>query len=217
MLSAASVLSLGYAWTTAADAVEPRCKDYEKINRIVRFVKQRVQSKLVYLKSSVEIIDDNFSTSDVRLWLQQHDKSPLHIPVHADGRIELPVVSPDDAEDSKICVNLPKGSSRFAVTIDIRPPPEKRIRYRELFVLLDDFNAFTSEMGGVLSWFVADKDVLELTFDSAATVEILSQRRPAKFKTSADYKIAIERQDEWQVENPFLILSARPLSMKALD
>ena len=203
--------------TTAQAEGTMRCIDYSDVNEVLYLVKTRARCKYVYIQSKAVIKDERLTAADVRMWLERNGQKVGEIEVKSDLAIALPVVTPDVAKKTKLCVNQPKKVLSVAVNFGVHPPADKEVAYNELFVLLEDVNDFTDEMAGLASWFISDKDVLEFKFIGPATIEILSKTRPQTFRTSVDFKIEIERHKAWKKENPTLRFSVLPVEMNPKD
>ena len=217
LTGSACILLTSVLSVTAQAKSKERCIDYDKINNVLYAVDHRARSKYVYSKATLKIKDERIKVADVKMWLVRGTKKIRDIEVRPDRSIDLPTVDPKMADEIQVCMNQAKGAVSVRVDLGVDPPSRQRVSYRELFVLLDDANDFISEMAGFVSWFIADRDVLEFKFDREATIQILSKARPRTFKTSSDLKIAIEHRSAWMEENPDVLFSALPIEMSAED
>ena len=203
--------------TSSSFAEEKRCIDYEQPHKVVSFAKTRIRSKFVRLRIRAELHSPRVALADIRVWLERDGKVTAKVPIEADRSVGLPFIGEETAEDTEVCINQPKDVASIAIDIRVVPPGTKVVRYRELFDLLDDYNNFTEEMAGIVSWFIRDKDVIAFKFAQPATIEILSIKRPRKFSTSDELVVEIERHDDWKDDNPEVRFSALPVALETLD
>ena len=198
-------------------AAEKRCVDYEQPHKIVLFAKQSIRSQYAHLKTVAEVRKPGLTVAELRMWLERGGKVTAEIPIKPDGVVELPIIGEEAAGDTDICINQPKDAAGLSIELEARPPTKKVVPYRELFALLDDVNDFSDEMAGVFSLFVRDKDVIVFKFQTPATIEVVSRRRPRTFSTSDELTIEIERHADWQAENPKIRFSAFPTEILPQD
>ena len=208
---AVAVVALG---ASESRTTEKLCTDYEEAHKIVAFAKRRVRCKFARLRPTLKMKDTKVSLTNLRMWLERDGRLVGDVEVLADGIADFPVIDMKLAAKTKLCASH---EVLLDFNVEARPPPTNEVPYRELFVFLDDVNAFTEEMAGIMSWFIRDKGVIAFKFDRPATIEVLSQKRRRKYATAGDLVIKIERHDTSQDENPPLRFSARPVDMKPLD
>ena len=211
-----TAMFIAFLSASEARAEYERCFDYEDTNKMVSYA-QGLRSQYVRLKATVTIENPRLTMAEVKLRMKRDKKTVMTLPIAADGSVKLPPIDKALAERTQLCFNQKKGAAGLMVKADIRPPTKKHVRYRDLFVLLDDFNGFINEMAGFMSWFISDMDALAFTFKEPATIEVLSQQRPKTFATSSKFVIEIEHDDVWQKENPLLKFSAPATEMEPRD
>ena len=130
--------------------------EYEKINRLLSTVSQS-KSPLIQSEIKLEILSDEISYDDVKVSIVSNNKHSKQIPVDViSGTIELPVFEDDLAKQIALKLNQDKDALVVNLNASIKSPSSTTIPYKDLFIVIEDFNQFTRKMAGAMS-FVAPK------------------------------------------------------------
>lgn len=211
------ILLLAVATISHAEDSNHRAIDYQDINDLVHFVNNEAQSKLVSLSSKVSVEQDGLAISDVKMWMTGKDSKSIAINIAEDGSVILPELTQDDAKESLLHINQPKGAVSISLSVSINPPDSLQISYQDLFVVLEDTNNFMSKMMGAASLFMPDMDTLKLVFEQPATIEIASKRKTYRYQTDEDNSISLDKNSRLMSENPTVVFSRLAVSVTPED
>ena len=133
-----------------ASASEGREIEYEKINRLLSTVSQS-KSPLIQSEIKLEILSNEISYDDVKVSIVNNKQTLQEIPVDViSGTIELPVFEDDLAEQLALKLNQDKESLVVNLNASIKSPSSTTIPYRDLFIVIEDFNQFIRKMAGAM-------------------------------------------------------------------
>ena len=198
----------------AALASEGREIEYEKINRLLSTVSQS-KSPLIQSEIKLEILSDEISYDDVKVSIVNNKQTLQEIPVDLiSGTIELPVFEDDLAEQLALKLNQDKESLVVNLNASIKPPSSTTIPYKDLFVVIEDFNQFVRKMAGAMSFFAPKTSSLKFQFDQLAIIEIPAKNKNHQFETNSDRAIEIKMSSSLMQENPTVIFSVIPTSIE---
>ena len=195
-------------------ASEGREIEYEKINRLLSTVSQS-KSPLIQSEIKLEILSDEISYDDVKVSIVNNKQTLQEIPVDLiSGTIELPVFEDDLAEQLALKLNQDKESLVVNLNASIKSPPSTTIPYKDLFVVIEDFNQFIRKMAGAMSFLAPKTSSLKFQFDQPATIEIPANNKNHQFETNSDRAIKIKMSSSLMQENPTVIFSVIPTSIE---
>ena len=198
----------------AALASEGREIEYEKINRLLRTVSQS-KSPLIQSEIKLEILSDEISYDDVKVSIENNKQTLQEIPVDLiSGTIELPVFEDDLAEQLALKLNQDKDSLVVNLNATIKPPSSTTIPYKDLFIVIEDFNQFIRKMAGAMSFLAPKTSSLKFQFDQPATIEIPANNKNHQFETNLDRAIEVKMSSSLMEENPTVIFSVIPTSIE---
>ena len=198
----------------AALASEGREIEYEKINRLLSTVSQS-KSPLIQSEIKLEILSDEISYDDVKVSIENNKQTLQEIPVDLiSGTIELPVFEDDLAEQLALKLNQDKDSLVVNLNATIKPPSSTTIPYKDLFIVIEDFNQFIRKMAGAMSFLAPKTSSLKFQFDQPATIEIPANNKNHQFETNSDRAIEVKMSSSLMEENPIVIFSVIPTSIE---
>ena len=198
----------------AALASEGREIEYEKINRLLSTVSQS-KSPLIQSEIKLEILSDEISYDDVKVSIENNKQTLQEIPVDLiSGTIELPVFEDDLAEQLALKLNQDKDSLVVNLNATIKPPSSTTIPYKDLFIVIEDFNQFVRKMAGAMSFLAPKTSSLKFQFDQPATIEIPANNKNHQFETNSDRAIEVKMSSSLMKENPTVIFSVIPTSIE---
>ena len=198
----------------AALASEGREIEYEKINRLLSTVSQS-KSPLIQSEIKLEILSDEISYDDVKVSIENNKQTLQEIPVDLiSGTIELPVFEDDLAEQLALKLNQDKDSLVVYLNATIKPPSSTTIPYKDLFIVIEDFNQFIRKMAGAMSFLAPKTSSLKFQFDQPATIEIPANNKNHQFETNLDRAIEVKMSSSLMEENPTVIFSVIPTSIE---
>lgn len=198
----------------AALASEGREIEYEKINRLLSIVSQS-KSPLIQSEIKLEILSDEISYDDVKVSIENNKQTLQEIPVDLiSGTIELPVFEDDLAEQLALKLNQDKDSLVVNLNATIKPPSSTTIPYKDLFIVIEDFNQFIRKMAGAMSFLAPKTSSLKFQFDQPATIEIPANNKNHQFETNSDRAIEVKMSSSLMKENPTVIFSVIPTSIE---
>ena len=195
-------------------ASEGREIEYEKINRLLSTVSQS-KSPLIQSEIKLEILSDEISYDDVKVSIVNNKQTLQEIPVDLiSGTIELPVFEDDLAEQLALKLNQDKESLVVNLNASIKPPSSTTIPYKDLFVVIEDFNQFVRKMAGAMSFLAPKTSSLKFQFDQPAIIEIPANNKNHQFETNSDRAIEVKMSSSLMEENPTVIFSVIPTSIE---
>ena len=195
-------------------ASEGREIEYEKINRLLSTVSQS-KSPLIQSEIKLEILSDEISYDDVKVSIVNNKQTLQEIPVDLiSGTIELPVFEDDLAEQLALKLNQDKESLVVNLNASIKPPSSTTIPYKDLFVVIEDFNQFVRKMAGAMSFLAPKTSSLKFQFDQPAIIEIPANNKNHQFEMNSDRAIEIKMSSSLMEENPTVIFSVIPTSIE---
>ncbi|TMN45649.1 DUF2987 domain-containing protein [Pseudoalteromonas sp. S2755] len=195
-----------------------RSVEYGEINQILDLIANKAQSQYILSKFTVEVKQPDIALEDVKLWLEQDGKIIANGIIDKDGNIDLPILQQFRADKVNLVINQEKDAVAIMVNTDIAPLTKQRVMYRDLFILLEDMDAFVELMAGSLSWFAPSFDELEFTFTEPASIQFVDAKgKTQKFVTDNEFKIQIPNKKKWMKQNPPLQFSALPTQFAPID
>ncbi len=176
----------------AALASEGRDIEYEKINRLLSTVSES-KSPLIQSEIKLEILSDEISYDDVKVSIVNGDQMLQQIPVDViTGTIELPVFEDDTAKQLALKLNQDKDALVVNLNASIKPPSSATMPYKDLFIVIEDFNRFIKKMAGAMPSFVPKTKALKFQFDQPATIEISAKKTNYRYETNSDRAIEVK-------------------------
>ena len=198
----------------AALASEGREIEYEKINRLLSTVSQS-KSPLIQSEIKLEILSDEISYDDVKVSIVNGNQMLKQIPVDViTGTIELPVFEDDTAKQIALKLNQDKDALVVNLNAGIKPPSSTMMPYKDLFIVIEDFNQFVKKMAGAMSFFAPKTSALRFQFDQPATIEIPANTKTHRYDTDTDQAIEIKMSSRLMKENPTVVFSTIPASIE---
>ena len=198
----------------ATVASEGREIEYEKINRFLSTVSQS-KSPLIQSEIKLEILSDEISYDDVKVSIMNGDQMLQRIPVDLiTGTIELPVFEEDTAKQLALKLNQDKDALVVNLNAGIKPPSSTMMPYKDLFIVIEDFNQFVKKMAGAMSFFAPKTSALKFQFDQPATIEIPANTKAYRYDTDSDQAIEIKTSSRLMKENPTVVFSVTPVSIE---
>ena len=185
-------------------------RDYDELNRLLYTLKHQTRSGYIDTEFTLVRHDDNIQQKDVRLWLTRGNQTIAEAEIDSEGNISLPVLSPAQAKGVTLHFNQPKRAVGIRLSAGMKQLETRRVNYRDLFVVLDDINDFSGEVGGLAAWLLPDMDALGFDFDSPASIDILSAGGTLQFKSNNKHRIVIDYNEQLMKENPTMVFSQRP-------
>ena len=198
----------------AALASEGREIGYEKINRLLSTVSQS-KSPLIQSEIKLEILSNEISYDDVKVSIVNGDQMLQRIPVDViTGTIELPVFEEDTAKQLALKLNQDKDALVVNLNAGIKPPSSTMMPYKDLFIVIEDFNQFVKKMAGAMAFFTPKTSALKFQFDQPATIEIPTNTKTHRYDTDSDQTIEIKMSSSLMTENPTVVFSIIPESIE---
>ena len=190
--------------------------EYEKINRLLSTASQS-KSPLIQSEIKLEILSDEISYDDVKVSIVNGDQMLKQIPVDViTGTIELPVFVDDTAKQIALKLNQDKDALVVNLNAGIKPPSSTMMPYKDLFIVIEDFNQFVKKMAGAMSFFAPKTNALKFQFDQPATIEIPANTKTHRYDTDSDQAIEIKMSSSLMTENPTVVFSIIPASIEPI-
>ena len=170
------LLTLVYLFSSFAFSVEGenpnhRKVEYNEISSLLDFATNNARSPFIKYIAKISIKDEQKKMSDLNLWISKDEKIIQQVSIAEDGILDLPVYNQKQAENTWLNINQPKDTVSISMSFEFNIGDRTEVSYYDLFILLDDFNKFMSEMAGMASWFMSDMDAMKFIFDTPATIE----------------------------------------------
>jgi len=197
-------------------ASEGREIEYEKINRLLSTVSQS-KSPLIQSEIKLEILSEEISYDDVNVSIVNGNQMLQQIPVDViTGTIELPVFEEDIAKQLALRLNQDKDALLVNLSAGIKPPSSTTMPYKDLFIVIEDFNQFIKKMAGAMSFFAPKTNALKFQFDQRATIEILANTKTYRYDTDSDQTIEVTLSSRLMKDNPAVVFSVIPASIEPI-
>ena len=165
----------------------------------------------------MEILSDEISYDDVKVSIVNGDQMLKQIPVDViTGTIELPVFEDNTAKQLALKLNQDKDALVVNLNAGIKPPSSTMMPYKDLFIVIEDFNQFVKKMAGAMSFFAPKTSALKFQFDQPATIEIPANTKTHRYDTDSDQAIEIKMSSSLMTENPTVVFSIIPASIEPI-
>ncbi|RRS07739.1 MULTISPECIES: DUF2987 domain-containing protein [unclassified Pseudoalteromonas] len=214
------LLMLGTAASLLCNSVfaAERSVEYGEINKILDLIANKAQSQYILSKFTVEVKQPELKLEEVKLWLEHDGKVIANGIIDKDGNIDLPILPQPRADEVNLVINQEKDAVAIMVNTDIAPLTRQQVKYRDLFILLEDMDAFVELMAGSLSWLAPNFDELEFTFSEPASIQFVDAKgKTQQFMTDDEFKIQIPNKKKWMQQNPSLQFSVLPKQFAPID
>ena len=197
------------AYSEEADNPNQRKVEYNEIASVLDFATNNARSPFIKYVAKVLIKDPTKKISDLRLWISRDGKILQEVAIAEDGSLALPVYNQQQAKDVWLNINQPKDTVSISMSFEFNIGDRTEVPYYDLFILLDDFNDFMSEMAGMASWLMSDMDAMKFVFAEPATIEIKTKNK--------ENEIVIDVRRKLFKENPLVKFSISPSGMVPED
>lgn len=187
-----------------------RTIDYEDINHMLHTLKTKARSPFIRLEKKVEINNDTLTLSDVTFTMLHADDTTEIMQIDEEGNIALPILEAEQADKTQIHISHKDEDVGFFIRIDVNTIDTKTINYKDLFVLLDDFNQIAPELSPLPGWMIPDMEMMGFDFSDKAQITIHAQDGKKVFETDNKNRIEIEYSKQWMQENPMVEFSVIP-------
>ena len=169
---------------------------------------------MIQSEIKLEILSDEISYDDVKVSIVNGNQMLKQIPVDViTGTIELPVFEDDTAKQIALKLNQDKDALVVNLNAGIKPPSSTMMPYKDLFIVIEDFNQFVKKMAGAMSFFAPKTSALKFQFDQPATIEIPGIKKH-RYDTDSDQAIEIKMSSRLMKENPTVVFSVIPVSIE---
>lgn len=190
---------------------------YSRIAGDIEFWNDRKESPFVRLNDFLVSIktDDSYELTLVNQNGQRRVIKSLSDV--ASGTVQLPKMSLEEAKNWTLFVNKPEWQVRIIPNIKIVLPSNK-VRYRDFFVVLKDYDRRRDEVDTVPSWLRQDFYRFLISFQKPSTVEYLNEKgEQIKYDTENGRSLLLKLNEEYYKENGWLVFSAIPESIIPLN
>ena len=191
--------------------------EYNEISKLIDFATNKARSPFIKYVAKIVIKDESKQISDLKLWISHGDEVVHKVSIAEDGVLDLPVYNQEQAENTWLNINQPKDTVSISMSFEFNIGNRIEVSYYDLFILLDDFNDFMSEMAGMASWLMSDMDAMKFVFDKPATIEFNTKKKHYRYKTNKDNEIVIDVRRKLFKENPLVKFSISPKGMTPED
>ena len=209
-LPAAAIILLLASSQVLANTASLQQRDYDELNNLLYILKHETRSDYVDTEFKLVQYNDDVQQKDVRLWLTRDRQTIAEATIDNEGNISLPVLPPAQAKEVTLHFNQPKHAVGIRLSAGMKQLETIRVNYRELFVVLDDINDFSGEIGGLAAWLIPDMDALGFDFDKPANIEIRSAEGTLYFESNNKHRIVIDYNKKLMKENPTMVFSQLP-------
>ena len=202
---------------TQSAASEGREIEYEKINTLLSTVSQS-KSPLIESQVKLEILSKEISYDEIKVWIVEDNQILNEIPVDlTNGTIKLPVFKEARAKQLALRLNQDKDSLVLNLNASIKSPSSTVMSYRDLFLIIEDFNNVTKKLAGAMYLFAPKMSSLKFRFDQPATIEIPVNKKNYRYETDTDLVIEAKISSRLMKENPTVTFSVIPASIEPID
>ena len=201
---------------TQSLASEGREIEYEKINTLLSTVSQS-KSPLIESQTKLEILSKEISYDEIKVWIVEDNQILNEIPVDlTNGTIKLPVFKEARAKQLALRLNQDKDSLVLNLNASIKSPSSTVMSYRDLFLIIEDFNNVIKKLAGAMYLFAPKMNSLKFRFDQPATIEIPAKKN-YRYETDTDLVIEAKISSRLMKENPTVTFSVIPTSIEPID
>ena len=202
---------------TQSAASEGREIEYEKINTLLSTVSQS-KSPLIESQIKLEILSKEISYDEIKVWIVEDNQILNEILVDlTNGTIKLPVFKEARAKQLALRLNQDKDSLVLNLNASIKSPSSTVMSYRDLFLIIEDFNNVTKKLAGAMYLFAPKMRSLKFRFDQPATIEIPANKKNYRYETDTDLVIEAKISSRLMKENPTVTFSVIPASIEPID
>ncbi|ALO43918.1 hypothetical protein [Pseudoalteromonas phenolica] len=197
---------------------EGRSIEYGEMNQVRDIATNQTKSKYFKTAFKLKINNPDIKFSDVKIWLEREGQVIANAVIDIEGNISLPILPQDEAEKTMLHTNKNKDDVGISLYTDVIPLDSALLKYSDVFVLLDDINAFTEQMAGGFSMFIPSMDEIKFTFDAPATITVKDSKGKTKtYKTDDDFVIEIPKKKRWMQSDTWLQFSALPTRYEPIN
>ena len=178
------------------------------------------QTKSKYFKTAFKLTVNNpdIKFSDVKIWLEREGQVIANAVINKEGNISLSILPQDEVEKTMLHTNKNKDDVGISLYTDVIPLDSALLKYSDVFVLLDDINAFSEQMAGGFSMFIPSMDEIKFTFDAPATITVKDSKGKTKtYKTDDEFVIEIPKKKRWMLSDTWLQFSALPTRYEPIN
>jgi len=191
--------------------------EYNEISSLLDFATNNARSPFIKYVAKIVIKDEEKEISDLNLWISKDEKVIQQVTISEDGVLDLPVYNQQQSKNTWLNINQPKDTVSISMSFEFNIGDRTEVSYYDLFILLDDFNDFMSEMAGMASWLMSDMDAMKFIFDKPATIEFKTKKKHYRYNTNKDNEIVIDVRRKLFKENPLVKFSISPVGMVPED
>ncbi len=197
---------------------EGRSIEYGEMNQVRDIATNQAKSKYFKTAFKLTINNPDIKFSDVKVWLEREGQLIANAVIDKEGNISLPILPQDEAEKTMLHTNKSKDDVGISLYTDVIPLDSALLKYSDVFVLLDDINAFTEQMAGGFSMFIPSMDEIKFTFDAPATITVKDSKGKTKtYKTDDEFVIEIPKKKRWMQSDTWLQFSALPTRYEPIN
>lgn len=197
---------------------EGRSIEYGEMNQVRDIATNQAKSKYFKTAFKLKINNPDINFSDVKIWLERDGQVIANAVIDKEGNISLPILPQDEAEKTMLHTNKNKDDVGISLYTDVIPLDSALLKYSDVFVLLDDINAFTEQMAGGFSMFIPSMDEIKFTFDAPATITVKGSNGKTKtYKTDDEFVIEIPKKKRWMQSDTWLQFSALPTRYEPIN
>lgn len=197
---------------------EGRSIEYGEMNQVRDIATNQAKSKYFKTAFKLKINNPDIKFSDVKIWLEREGQVIANAAIDKEGNISLPILPQDEAEKTMLHTNKNKDDVGISLYTDVIPLDSALLKYSDVFVLLDDINAFTEQMAGGFSMFIPSMDEIKFTFDAPATITVKDSNGKTKtYKTDDEFVIEIPKKKRWMQSDTWLQFSALPTRYEPIN
>lgn len=190
---------------------EGRSIEYGEMNQVRDIATNQTKSKYFKTAFKLTVNNSDIKFSDVKVWLEREGQVIANAVIDKEGNISLPILPQEEAEKTMLHTNKSKDDVGISLYTDVIPLDSALLKYSDVFVLLDDINAFTEQMAGGFSMFIPSMDEIKFTFDAPATITVKDSKGKTKtYKTDDEFVIEIPKKKRWMQSDTWLQFSALP-------
>jgi len=197
---------------------EGRSIEYGEMNQVRDIATNQTKSKYFKTAFKLTVNNSDIKFSDVKVWLEREGQVIANAVIDKEGNISLPILPQDEAEKTMLHTNKSKDDVGISLYTDVIPLDSALLKYSDVFVLLDDINAFTEQMAGGFSMFIPSMDEIKFTFDAPATITVKDSKGKTKtYKTDDEFVIEIPKKKRWMQSDTWLQFSALPTRYEPIN
>lgn len=212
-----TLFSLLLSCTTTQEHKDITRIPYSMIAKDLEFWNERKESQFVSLDNFIVRVKTEES---FELYLTNQNGEKRELVTSKDGPIDsvqLPKMAVEDAQNWTLIIDKPAWKVKITPAVKIKLPT-KKVRYKDFFIVLKDYDRRLKESNTWPSWLRQDYYRFYLTFPKPSYVFYENKKgKQTTYGNGRDTTLILKLDEEYYEENGWLVFSNLPDMILALN